>query len=831
MSRLFSRIGSFLAPPVFEGDEDKTRRGRLLSAILILDAAGMGFMASLDLLSGDIPAVIIILEFSAVAVLLALRIPMHRGKITEVSYGAMYFFVFLATAVLISLGTIRDPTLGAFILLVVTAGLLLNRRAILIITGASVLAVSAIMIAERAGRLPTPRMTIVLSDWGTMTFFLIASAAAALWFREDIKKSLFRARRDLAERMKAEETLRMSEERFKNLSAMTSEGVMIHEGGCVRDANQAFAEIIGLASPDDLIGKKGLEVIPFTAASRQRILDHVQTDSAEIYEVEIVKADGSRMSAETQGRKIDYQGRPMRLVSMRDISQRKRAERMRDVLFRIADLAHTAESLNELFRSIHDAVGALLPVDNFYVALHHPDRDEISFPYFIDQYEGPPRPQKMGRGLTEYVLRTGIPLLAPPDVFETLLRQGEVELVGEQSVDWMGVPLKIGDRIIGVMVVQSYTEKIRFGRSELDILSFISSQVALTIARKQAEETLRRSEEYYRSLIEKGSDIISVMDKNTIIQYISPSVERILGYKPEELIGTSGFALVDPEDIKRLSASEGFLPVLGTPGSVSPTVLLRDRHKDGTWRYLEAVSRSVIDTNGEWAVVTTAHDITERKLAEETIRASLKEKEILLREIHHRVKNNMQVVSSLFNLQMEHLSDENARRMLKEGQLRIRSMALIHEQLYKASDLSKIEFAPYIRNLAKHLFGFFKTDQTKVGLETDLEDLRLDINTAVPCGLLVNELISNVLKHAFPEGRKGTVRVTLRRKKDGMLELCVADDGVGFPEIFDLRDVGSFGLQIVNLIAEQLEAKIGLERRNGTVFTVTFRELDYKSRT
>jgi len=246
---------------------------------------------------------------------------------------------------------------------------------------------------------------------------------------------------------------------------------------------------------------------------------------------------------------------------------------------------------------------------------------------------------------------------------------------------------------------------------------------------------------------------------------------------------------------------------------------------------LEAVSRSVIDTNGEWAVVTTAHDITERKLAEETIRASLKEKEILLREIHHRVKNNMQVVSSLFNLQMEHLSDENARRMLKEGQLRIRSMALIHEQLYKASDLSKIEFAPYIRNLAKHLFGFFKTDQTKVGLETDLEDLRLDINTAVPCGLLVNELISNVLKHAFPEGRKGTVRVTLRRKKDGMLELCVADDGVGFPEIFDLRDVGSFGLQIVNLIAEQLEAKIGLERRNGTVFTVTFRELDYKSRT
>ncbi len=222
--------------------------------------------------------------------------------------------------------------------------------------------------------------------------------------------------------------------------------------------------------------------------------------------------------------------------------------------------------------------------------------------------------------------------------------------------------------------------------------------------------------------------------------------------------------------------------------------------------------------------------MVENKMAQKEIQASLREKEALLREIHHRVKNNLQVISSLMSLQAERLSDGDARKMLKESQTRIRSMAFIHEKLYHSRDLSKVDFASYIRSLASSLFQFYRLDPGQVRLETDLEDVGIDINSAGPCGLLVNELISNALKHAFPAGRKGTVRIGLRRETDGAITLRVADDGVGLPETLDFRNADSFGLQILGLLVEQLDAKIDLDRTNGTAFTISFRELEYKPR-
>jgi two-component sensor histidine kinase len=225
-----------------------------------------------------------------------------------------------------------------------------------------------------------------------------------------------------------------------------------------------------------------------------------------------------------------------------------------------------------------------------------------------------------------------------------------------------------------------------------------------------------------------------------------------------------------------------------------------------------------------------ARDITERKLAENATQSALREKETLLREIHHRVKNNMQIISSLFNLQAGHIMDEEARRLLKEGQLRIRSMALIHEKLYKSRDLSTIDLASYIQSLLAYIIHFYKVDTRQIQLATDLEEVSLDINSAMPCGLLLNELISNALKHAFPGGRKGTVTIGLRREKDGTVELRIADDGVGIPEAMDFRATESLGLQIVNLLVEQLEGTIKLDKEKGTSFTVNFHELRYVPR-
>ncbi len=363
------------------------------------------------------------------------------------------------------------------------------------------------------------------------------------------------------------------------------------------------------------------------------------------------------------------------------------------------------------------------------------------------------------------------------------------------------------------------------------IIGIISVNVDIT-ERKRAEEALREKEAQLRFALEGTNDGFWDVDMKSNKVFMSHRGCEILGFSPEEM--TERFdvwaKLVHPDDMDATQKAlaehlDGRAPVF----SVEQRLMTRS----GEWKWILTRGKIVAcDANGAPARITGTHtDISERRKAEGAIQASLREKETLLREIHHRVKNNMQVISSLFNLQAGHIADADARRMLKEGQLRIRSMALIHEKLYQARDLSKIEFASYIQSLAAHLFQFFRVDPAQVRLETDLENVSLDINSAVPCGLLINELVSNVLKHAFPGGRKGIVRIRLRREKDGSLELRVADDGVGFPEGLDFRRTGSFGLQIVDLLIEQLEGKIELERKPGTAFTITFRELEYKPRT
>jgi two-component sensor histidine kinase len=230
-------------------------------------------------------------------------------------------------------------------------------------------------------------------------------------------------------------------------------------------------------------------------------------------------------------------------------------------------------------------------------------------------------------------------------------------------------------------------------------------------------------------------------------------------------------------------------------------------------------------------VIEYVRDITERKTAEDRLQASLAEKEVLLREIHHRVKNNMQVISSLLNLQSRHIQDPAVLEAFKESQRRIRSMALIHERLYQSTDLSRIEFSQYLRNLATHLFHSYQVDSDRIRLSLDAEEVFLNINTAIPCGLIVNELISNSLKHAFPEGRKGEVGVSLQRVIGDGYMIRVRDDGIGFPEGLDFRRTETLGMQIISTLASQIEASIELTRERGTSFTIRFQEMGYKQRT
>jgi PAS domain S-box-containing protein len=217
-------------------------------------------------------------------------------------------------------------------------------------------------------------------------------------------------------------------------------------------------------------------------------------------------------------------------------------------------------------------------------------------------------------------------------------------------------------------------------------------------------------------------------------------------------------------------------------------------------------------------------ELTERRRAEAQVVVSLREKEVLLKEIHHRVKNNLQVISSLLSLQARHVQDQQVIGVLQESRQRIRSMALVHEKLYQSQDLTRIDFAEYLRSLASYLFRSYELTPRLVSLVVAADDVFLGIDTAIPCGLLVSELISNALKHAFPDGRGGEVLVAIRSGRDGHLTLTVSDDGVGFPEDLDLGNTRSLGLQLVNTLVSQIDGTIELDGDGGTTFRVTFTE-------
>ncbi len=246
------------------------------------------------------------------------------------------------------------------------------------------------------------------------------------------------------------------------------------------------------------------------------------------------------------------------------------------------------------------------------------------------------------------------------------------------------------------------------------------------------------------------------------------------------------------------------------------------------WRWIAWADKAIMNEQGELeAFVGVGRDITERKLAEDRIMRSLKEKELLLREIHHRVKNNLQIVSTLLSLQSSKIKDQKVIDLYRESQNRILSIALIHENLYQSEDLTNINFASYVKNLINDLFHSYGVDPNQIRIEMDIEEVIMNIETAIPGGLIVNELISNTLKHAFPQGQ-GKIHLELT-KKDGNHILKIRDNGKPFPEDFEVAETDTLGMKLILNLVQQLDGKITLNKTNKE-FTIEFKELKYKER-
>jgi len=340
---------------------------------------------------------------------------------------------------------------------------------------------------------------------------------------------------------------------------------------------------------------------------------------------------------------------------------------------------------------------------------------------------------------------------------------------------------------------------------------------------KHARDALIESEKRYRMLFDSINDgvVLHEIDENGIPErFIEVNAQfcTMTGFSRKELLKMTPLDLAKGEPFSEARTVRDKL-VRGRSAFFERTLTTRSGNK----LYCEFNAHSLV-LGGRTVVLSVVRDITERKEARDRIRNSLAEKETLLREVHHRVKNNLQVISGLLNLQSHYIDDEGVRTIYKESQNRIKTMALIHEELYQREDLARINMADYIQGLTRNLMASYFASDGRIKLTLDLADADIVLDTAIPCGLIVNELVSNALKHAFPGGRTGEVRVVLASKGEDIYELTVSDNGVGLPDGLDYLRTKSMGMQLVVVLAQQLDADLRYGGGPGTTFSLTLKE-------
>ncbi|NET55119.1 MAG: PAS domain-containing protein [Symploca sp. SIO2E6] len=340
--------------------------------------------------------------------------------------------------------------------------------------------------------------------------------------------------------------------------------------------------------------------------------------------------------------------------------------------------------------------------------------------------------------------------------------------------------------------------------------------------RLQAATALRESEERFRQLADNIEDIFWLfsLDSERLL-YVSPAYERIMGYSCRKLSAAlyKWIKTLHPED--RLIAIADFDRQRQGESTTKEYRIVRP---DGGIRWIYERTFPIYNELGEvYRLAGIAEDVTERKLSEEKIRTSLKEKEVLLKEIHHRVKNNLQIIASLLRLQANRVQDSQAKTALQECRNRVESMALVHENLYHSGDLSRINFTEYVRNLTSNLFKIYNIKSGTIAFKVIVEHkIFINLAQAVPCGLIINELVTNALKHGFRQRRTGEVFVKLEASTNNQLILTVGNNGEPLPRDFDLYTVQSMGFKLVLTLVKQLKGKIELEKDEGTIFKITF---------
>ena len=333
------------------------------------------------------------------------------------------------------------------------------------------------------------------------------------------------------------------------------------------------------------------------------------------------------------------------------------------------------------------------------------------------------------------------------------------------------------------------------------------------------ERALARSEARFRQVVESAPNAMVMIRDNGLIEMVNTQAELVFGYSRDEMLGKPVEILIPERFRKHHPAMRHSF--FGEPRS-RPMGAGRDLlglKKDGSEFQIE-IGLNPIETEEGIMVLSAIVDISDRKEKAERIEAALKEKDVLLGEIHHRVKNNLHVINSLLNLQSSRIQDQTARAVLKASRDRIKSMSLVHQ--YQSKDSARVDFDSFLTALVSSLLSSHGVDPARIAVSIDAADVSVPLSAAIPCGLIVNELVTNALKHGFPDGRKGHITVELVGGPDQRVVITVSDDGVGIPEEQDLTNSTTLGWQLIMLLSEQIGAEMTIHRADPTSLRLTF---------
>lgn len=592
--------------------------------------------------------------------------------------------------------------------------------------------------------------------------------------------------RDITERKIAKLELAESEERFKILTNQSPNMIFIHDRERIVYVNEKCVEIMGY-SCEEFYAQDFDFFSLILPSDRKKVKHnfraHLQNQEVDQIEYTILTKSGGRIAAILNTKLIDYKGGRAIMGIVTDISVQERAKEKIKVVQR--QQAAILDNIPDM-AWLKDTKGRYSAVNEAFVRICGRPANKIIGRSVSDLW-----PADMARKYQE--------------TYKKVLRSRKPLRMEEEIVDQEG-------RRFWVETIKS---PVFNSDKELIGTAGISRDITES---KHIQHMLRTSEEKYHSIFNGSRDAVFIADSDARFIEVNEAASDLTGYSREELIQSRIPDLHD--DVDRHAYDQFFDRIMSGECLSSEAKMLR---KDGTKIDVEFSNRRIV-IGGLPFMHTTARDVSERKLAEEKIRISLREKEALLKEIHHRVKNNMQIISSLIRLQTRDLEDHKIRELSREMQARINSMALIHNQLYNSEELSRIDLGDYIASLGRHLMILYDNRSYDIRLEYELEKVNLDINRAIPCGLIANELISNCFKHAFPETYIKTkpehfvpkITIALDPLASGAIRFKVSDNGIGF------SDNRGLGLVLVGDLIKQIEGTLERKDVEGTSYEVCF---------